>query len=161
MSAAEIETALLSKLGADGAIADSGDFAAANGWDHNAVVGVIKSLWSAEMVLTEVGAVAWGDRARLQRCAECSSARTCHPAAAFRCCPQPIRLLDHRRTTPQDIAHSKYAVRADSESFAADGSPEAQVWAAVPPQGTTLAALKALLPGDVADLGFRQAMQQK
>jgi len=58
MSVAEIETAILSTVGAKGEVADSGDFAAANGWEHNAVVGVIKSLESAEMVLAKVGAVA-------------------------------------------------------------------------------------------------------
>jgi phenylalanyl-tRNA synthetase alpha chain len=52
-------------------------------------------------------------------------------------------------------------VRPDAEAYATAGSPEAQVFAAVPPEGVTLAALKAALPGDVADLGFRQAMQQK
>lgn len=66
-----------------------------------------------------------------------------------------------RYARPQDIAHSKYVVRADSESYATAGSPEAQVFAAVPADGITLADLKAKLPGDVADLGFRQAMQQK
>jgi hypothetical protein len=54
MSAAEIEAALLKQVHADGAIADSGEFAAANGWDHNAVVGVIKSVEAAEMVVTQV-----------------------------------------------------------------------------------------------------------
>lgn len=61
----------------------------------------------------------------------------------------------------QDISHSRYVVRPEAESYATAGSPEAQVFAAVPAEGITLAALKDLLPGDVADLGFRQAMQQK
>ncbi|KIY98410.1 phenylalanyl-tRNA synthetase alphachain [Monoraphidium neglectum] len=113
MATADIEGPLLQQLDRDGAIADSGDFAAANGWEHNAVVGVIKSLEAAEMVVT------------------------------------------------QDISHSKHVVRPDAEAYATAGSPEAQVFAAVPPEGVTLAALKAALPGDVADLGFRQAMQQK
>jgi len=54
-------------------------------------------------------------------------------------------------------------LRADAKSFLTDGTPEAQVFAAVPPgaEGVTLAALKAVLPGDLADLGFRQAMQQR
>lgn len=54
MSAAEIEAKLLRQVDQDGALADSGDFAAANGWDHMAVVGVIKSLEAAEMITTQV-----------------------------------------------------------------------------------------------------------
>jgi hypothetical protein len=54
MSAAEIEATLLQTLGKDGAVADSADFAAAHGWDHLAVVGVIKSLEAAEMLVTQV-----------------------------------------------------------------------------------------------------------
>lgn len=54
MAAAEIEAVLLQQLNNDEAIADSGDFAAANNWEHNAVVGVIKSLEAAEMVVTQV-----------------------------------------------------------------------------------------------------------
>lgn len=54
MATADIEGPLLQQLDRDGAIADSGDFAAANGWEHNAVVGVIKSLEAAEMVVTQV-----------------------------------------------------------------------------------------------------------
>ncbi|KAI8467957.1 MAG: tRNA synthetases class II core domain (F)-domain-containing protein [Monoraphidium minutum] len=113
MAAADIEGLLLKQLDRDGAL-DSGEFAAANGWEHNAVVGVIKSLEAAEMVVT------------------------------------------------QDVPHSKHVVRPEAEAYATAGSPEAQVFAAVPAGGgLTLAELKAALPGDVADLGFRQAMQQK
>jgi hypothetical protein len=54
MSAPDIEALLLQQLDRDGAIADSSDFAAANGWDHQAVVGVIKSLEQAEMIATKV-----------------------------------------------------------------------------------------------------------
>lgn len=101
-------------MGEDGAL-DSGDFAAANNWDHNAVVGVIKSLEAAEMVVT------------------------------------------------QDVSHSKYVLRPEAEGYLASGSPEAQVFAAVPPgpEGTTLADLKTKLPAEIVDVGFRQAMQQR
>ena len=53
-AAADVEALLLKQVDRDGAVADSGEFAAANGWDHNAVVGVIKSLEAAEMVVTKV-----------------------------------------------------------------------------------------------------------
>lgn len=58
MAAADVEALLLKTVDRDGSIADSGDFAAANGWDHNAVVGVIKSLEAAELVVTKVRALA-------------------------------------------------------------------------------------------------------
>lgn len=72
MSAAEIEAALLRQLGQDGALADSGAFAAANGWDHMAVVGVIKSLEAAEMVATQVRARRRAAVRRLLRAAACA-----------------------------------------------------------------------------------------
>ncbi|GBF90255.1 hypothetical protein Rsub_03388 [Raphidocelis subcapitata] len=113
MAAADIEAALLKQLGADGAIADSWDFAAANGWEHGAVVGVIKSLEAAEMLTTK------------------------------------------------DITHSSYTVRPEAEPYATQGSPEAQVFAAVPPGGISLAALKEAVAGDAGEIGFRQAMQMR
>lgn len=54
MAQAELEGALLAQLHADGAIADTGEFAARVGQDHNAVVGVMKSLEAAEMIVVEV-----------------------------------------------------------------------------------------------------------
>lgn len=49
-----IESRLLQELDAQGTVADSGDFAASLGVDHLAVVGVVKSLGSAEMIVAEV-----------------------------------------------------------------------------------------------------------
>ncbi len=50
---------------------------------------------------------------------------------------------------------------AEAEAYLTAGSPEAQLFAAVPPEGVTMAALKAALPAEVSDVGFKQAMQQK
>jgi phenylalanyl-tRNA synthetase alpha chain len=63
----------------------------------------------------------------------------------------------------QDIAHARYEVKPDAVPYAKDGSPEAQVFAAVPagPDGITLTELKARLPAEIADVGFRQAMAQR
>lgn len=52
-------------------------------------------------------------------------------------------------------------MKPDAEPYAAAGSPEAQLFAAVPAEGITLAALKGALPGEVADIGFKQAMAAK
>jgi phenylalanyl-tRNA synthetase alpha chain len=54
-------------------------------------------------------------------------------------------------------------LKPGTEAYATEGSPEAQVWAAVPPgpEGISLTDLKAAVPGEAGDLGFRQAMQQK
>jgi phenylalanyl-tRNA synthetase alpha chain len=49
----------------------------------------------------------------------------------------------------------------EAHAFVAEGSPEAQLFAVVPPEGLTLADAKVRLPPAIADLGFRQAMQQK
>lgn len=63
---------------------------------------------------------------------------------------------------PQDINHSKYVLTPEAEAYLTAGSPEAQLFAAVPPgEGLALAAAKASLPQEVSDVGFRQAMQQK
>lgn len=49
-----IEPQLLQRLG-QGDIADTGDFAKELNVDHNALVGVLKSLLAHEMITTQVG----------------------------------------------------------------------------------------------------------
>lgn len=62
----------------------------------------------------------------------------------------------------KDLNHSKYVLTPEAEAYLTAGSPEAQLFAAVPPgEGLTLAAAKASLPSEVSDVGFKQAMQQK
>lgn len=51
-----METAILQTLDRDGAIADTGDWASSSGYDHNAVVGSVRSLHSHEMITSEVPA---------------------------------------------------------------------------------------------------------
>ncbi|MEW5309124.1 MAG: hypothetical protein WDW38_001033 [Sanguina aurantia] len=64
--------------------------------------------------------------------------------------------------TVTDIDHFRYVLTEEAEGYVATGSPEAQAFNAVPADGgITLAALKASLPGELGDLGFKQAMQQK
>jgi DNA-binding MarR family transcriptional regulator len=51
---AELEQQLLQAVNEAGSIEDSGEFAEKLQVDHNAVVGVIKSLQAAEMIVTQV-----------------------------------------------------------------------------------------------------------
>ena len=55
-----VEEAILSRMVRDGALADSLELAAEQGWDHQAVVGAIKSLELAEMVTSStISRKAW------------------------------------------------------------------------------------------------------
>ena len=56
MAEEEREQAVLLALNADGAIADSGDFATKHGLDHKLLTGSIRSLASYELITVEVGA---------------------------------------------------------------------------------------------------------
>ncbi len=109
------------------------------------------------------------------------------------CCNNVLRV--------QDIDHSRWVLTDEAKGYLAAGTPEAQVFALVPPEGITMAAIKvrvdnsaihstcalpqataagllhtrgawacargspggaqAALPGDVADVGIRQAMQAR
>lgn len=61
----------------------------------------------------------------------------------------------------QDIANSEYVLTPEGLGYLEqDGSPEAQVFRAIPAEGISMADLKARL-GKIGDIGFRQAMQQK
>jgi phenylalanyl-tRNA synthetase alpha chain len=61
----------------------------------------------------------------------------------------------------QDIAHSKHVLTPEAESYLAAGSPEVQVFNAIPSEGgIPMATIKEQL-GPVGELGFRQAMQLK
>ncbi|KXZ54325.1 hypothetical protein GPECTOR_5g409 [Gonium pectorale] len=62
----------------------------------------------------------------------------------------------------EDIDHFRYALTEESQGYLTAGSPEAQVFNAVTPgEGITLAELKAKVPGEAGDVGFKQAMQQR
>jgi len=63
--------------------------------------------------------------------------------------------------TMQDISHQRYVLTEESKNYLEAGSPEAQLFKAIPAEGITLAALKAAVAPEVADVGFKQAMQAK
>ncbi|CAG9461428.1 unnamed protein product [Pedinophyceae sp. YPF-701] len=113
MSAAEIEPRLLQAINADQSIADTGPWAEQNGFDHLAVVGVMKSLIAAEFIESE------------------------------------------------NIENKRYKLTEDSEKCIGKGSPEAQVFHAVPADGgLPVADLKQTL-GALGDVGMRTAMQNR
>ena len=54
MAASPIETALLRQLDTAGSIQDTGDYAQSQGYEHNELVGVLKSLDGTQMVISKV-----------------------------------------------------------------------------------------------------------
>ncbi|GLI62444.1 hypothetical protein VaNZ11_005065 [Volvox africanus] len=64
--------------------------------------------------------------------------------------------------TAEDIDHFRYVLTDEAQGYLTAGSPEAQVFNAVPAgEGITLAELKARVSGEAGDVGFKQAMQQR
>lgn len=108
---AELETALLAAVDA-GQVQDSADFAEKHDIPHQQLVGLLKSLLSADLITTE------------------------------------------------DIEHSRFSLTAEARGYLGKGSPEAQVFNAVPAEGISLADIKTQL-GAAGDVGFKQAMQLK
>lgn len=123
---ADIEQALLQQLAESGTVADSGDFAKAVQQDHLKVVGTIKSLEAAEMIVVEVSS--W-----------LRTVATAHMTATMR---SAVRL--------QDISHSRYVLTAEAEAYLTAGSPEVQLFNAVPADGISLAQLKVQPNPDLA-----------
>lgn len=133
---AALETQLLAAIDAQGQLADSGEFAAAANVDHQVVVGLLKSLLASDMITTEVRAAAGApQRAACRRC------RRRQP----RCRPVLTPLLHPPAapgSVPQDIDHFRYKLTVEAEGYLGVGSPEVQVFNAVPADGITLADLK-------------------
>lgn len=127
---AELEAAFLAAVNA-GQLADSGDFAAAQNVEHQVLVGLLKSLLASDMITTEVS---WPSRWT----GSCDSLP--HLATQARQLPIPERTL--APPTPQDIEHFRYTLTAEAHGYLGVGSPEAQVFNAVPPEGITLADVK-------------------
>jgi len=60
----------------------------------------------------------------------------------------------------QELPNVAYKLTDEAKVYLEKGSPEAQLFDAVPPEGITMADIKTKL-GKIGDVGFRQAMQQK
>eukprot|EP00967_Tisochrysis_lutea_P082905 scaffold114936_cov19-Tisochrysis_lutea.AAC.1 len=59
------------------------------------------------------------------------------------------------------VPPSQWALTDEALNYLHNGSPEVQVLNAIPAEGLPMADLKAKVHADVADIGFKQAMQQK
>jgi phenylalanyl-tRNA synthetase alpha chain len=70
-------------------------------------------------------------------------------------------LMSSELILAEDIDHSKFVLTAEAQGYLDNGSPEMQVFAAVPAEGIGLAQLKASVSGEAGDVGFKQAMQLK
>jgi phenylalanyl-tRNA synthetase alpha chain len=108
-----IEEALLLHLQSHAAIVDSGDWAARSGFDHGAVMDVIKSLQGSGFV------------------------------------------------EAQSIKRNSWILTAEGESYAEGGSPEFQVFQAVPPEGISRVELEKKLEASVFKIGTGKAMKNK
>jgi len=111
-----MEAKVLSTINDADLIADSAQFAAVEAYDHLALVGVIKSLASSELILVEVSS--WDGKAIAVSKIQVSGFRM------------------------QDIDHSRYVLTDEATSYLAAGSPEAQVFNIVPAEGLPLTELK-------------------
>ncbi|XP_030470434.1 phenylalanine--tRNA ligase alpha subunit, cytoplasmic-like [Syzygium oleosum] len=107
------EEAILGFLENHDEIADSGEFAAAHGIDHNEVVNVIKSLHG-------------------------------------------FRYID-----PQDIKRETWVLTEEGKTYAVAGSPEVQLFLAVPPEGISRDELQKRLDPSVFKIGCAQAGKNK
>ena len=125
MSAEEMEPRLLREVG-EGSFTDTAEFAASCGVDHQLVVGLMKSLWAAEMITFEV-------RGRLRG-----------PCAAQQRTPPLVLTLEAwGGRGAQEISHTRQKLTPDAAGYVASGATcEVQVLAAVPPEGITLTQLK-------------------
>jgi len=63
--------------------------------------------------------------------------------------------------TYKEFDSSRWVLTKEGAAYADKGSPEVQVFNAIPEGGVPLTTLKEQLGKDVADVGFKQAMQQK
>eukprot|EP00897_Mesotaenium_endlicherianum_P004012 jgi/Mesen1/3639/ME000020S03171 len=73
----------------------------------------------------------------------------------------PIKsLLAHEYIIAQDVNHQAWLLTAEAEQYAKAGSPEVQVFEAIPQEGLAIDELKARL-GPLADIGQKQALANR
>ena len=128
-----LERAVLSAVDAAGAsTVDTAELAERLGVDHTRVVGVVKSLEAYNLITAQARARALGPSCRdpgRSRARRRPSPHLTHP-----CC---------HCTRAQTVEHSAWALTEEGAGYLEAGTPEAAVFAAVPPEGVTLAQLKA------------------
>ena len=134
--AEKLQGELLQAVARDGGVPDSGKLAAVMGVDHNTLVGAIKSLLAYDMIATEVRQPLFA-----------AAVHQYAPSVALRSC-QLVLMSAGSDTLAflyvQDIAHSRLKLTSEAEGYLQSGSPEAQVFAAVPADGCPVTQLKVL-----------------
>mmetsp|Transcript_4363 Transcript_4363/g.5843 ORF Transcript_4363/g.5843 Transcript_4363/m.5843 type:complete len:503 (+) Transcript_4363:49-1557(+) len=70
-------------------------------------------------------------------------------------------LQSYEMVTSEEITINSWTLSEEAVSFLQSGSAEARCWQAVPTEGISLADLKANNSAEVAEVGFKQAMQHK
>ena len=126
MADAEAERQLLAAIA--GAPPDTGFDSATLGWEASVLVGLIKSLESAELVTAKA-------RRRVSTPLRCPPVLEDAPPCV--CDTLPATL------TMQAVDHVRWAVTAEGREYVAGGTPEARVWDAAGGAGVPLADLKA------------------
>jgi phenylalanyl-tRNA synthetase alpha chain len=123
LPAADLEAGLLAHLNANAEIADSRSFASSLGVTHKELEDVIKSLSAFRIVESAV--------------LPCFP----HPPPQY---PQFSIPLPNELALPQDITRETWVLTDEAKGYAARGSPEVQLLAAIPPEGASKAALKVI-----------------
>ena len=132
--AADVEAGLLAHLNSTGEVSDSRSFASSLGVSHLELEGVIKSLSASRIVDSTVRSSSFHPR---------------YPPTR-----RPDGLL---LAFPQDIIKETWVLTDEAKGYAARGSPEAQLVAAIPPEGASKDALKVsfCLHGSIFRLHWR------
>ncbi|KAJ8449361.1 hypothetical protein Cgig2_002493 [Carnegiea gigantea] len=129
------EDTILGYLEKNEEISDSGNFASHFGLNHDEVVNVIKSLNGYGLVVAQV-----------------SLSPSLHGPSGY---PKPL--------TPkqQDIKKERWALTDEGKLYAAAGSPEMQLFLAIPPEGISPAELQKKVDPSVFKIGNAQAIKNK
>ena len=137
--AADVEAGLLAHLNSTGEVSDSRSFASSLGVSHLELEGVIKSLSAFRIVDTTV-----------------RSSSSFHPPNTW-IYPPTQRTDGLLLAIPQDIIKETWVLTDEAKGYAARGSPEAQLVAAIPPEGASKDALKVsfCLHGSIFRLHWR------
>jgi phenylalanyl-tRNA synthetase alpha chain len=121
--AAEVEASLLAHLNSASEVPDSRSYASSLGVSHAELESVIKSLSAFRIVESTVRSAS-------------------SPSISRNKWFIPDPETWHHLAFPQDITKETWVLTEEAKGYAARGSPEAQLVAAIPPEGAAKDALK-------------------
>lgn len=147
-----LESLILKTIDEKGSVEDTGVLAKEQEVEHQAVVGLMKSLESAEMVIAKVGCL------KVPRYPPPYTSSP--PKSVNVVCEPPVPLFIPKH--PQDNLHSRWQLTDEAKGYVEAGSPEVQLFNAVPAgEGIALSELKEKVSATISDIGFKQAMMNK